>query len=129
MAKLNITEAAQQVGISRTNLYKNYINKGKLSVTVNSKGQKEIDMSELIRVFGELQGNTLKNTQSDNQKKETNTAEFMVMQERLKGLEALLETREQELQEYREREKHYRTLLLGFEKKEPKKWFWWLGKG
>lgn len=127
MVKINITEAAQQAGISRTNLYKNYIKKGKLSVTVNNKGQKEIDTSELIRVFGGLHGNTLKNKQDDTQKTWDNTTEFLVIKERLRGLEVFLEAREQELDGYKERERHYRA-LLGYDKQKSKRRFWIFGK-
>ncbi|MBF0398792.1 MAG: hypothetical protein HQK78_18590 [Desulfobacterales bacterium] len=53
MAKVSISEASKLVGIARQNLYKNYINTGKISVTTKD-GTKHIDTSELIRVFGEL---------------------------------------------------------------------------
>lgn len=54
MPKVNITQAAKLVGISRTTLYKTYIRKGQISVSKNHKGNKQIDTSELLRVFGEL---------------------------------------------------------------------------
>ena len=54
MPKVNITQAAKLVGISRTTLYKTYIKTGEVSVSKNYKGHKEIDTSELLRVFGEL---------------------------------------------------------------------------
>lgn len=53
---VNITKAAQLAGIGRETLYKNYINKGKISVSRDEKNRPVIDTSELLRVFGSLQG-------------------------------------------------------------------------
>jgi hypothetical protein len=50
MNKISISEAARLAGISRTNLYKTYINTGKISV-VRENEKVYIDISELIRVF------------------------------------------------------------------------------
>lgn len=58
MAKVSISEAARLVGVSRSNIYKNYIKQGSISVERNHQGQPQIDVSELLRVFGELQKNT-----------------------------------------------------------------------
>jgi len=53
MTKLTITQAAKQAGISRSTLYKKYITTGIISVeSVDDK--KCIDVSELIRVFGNV---------------------------------------------------------------------------
>lgn len=54
MSKVSITQAAKLAGISRSYLYRKYINTGKLSV-LTEDDKKLIDVSELIRVFGELQ--------------------------------------------------------------------------
>lgn len=58
MAKVSISQAAKLAGISRTSLYKTYLNKGVISVSKDSSGKKCIDTAELLRVFGELQGDT-----------------------------------------------------------------------
>lgn len=56
-------------GVSRTNFYKNYIDNGKISVSRDERNRPKVDTSELLRVFGKIQGmtpkNTLKNTQDD----------------------------------------------------------------
>ena len=57
MAQLNMTDAAKAAGVSRNTLYKK-IKKGTISVTYDRHENKVIDTSELIRVFGELQGVT-----------------------------------------------------------------------
>ena len=58
MARVSITEAARLAGIGRSSFYQTYINKGAISVSKDSSGKKFIETSELIRVFGELGGNT-----------------------------------------------------------------------
>ena len=58
MARVSISEAARLVKVSRPTIYK-MINSGKLSYTSvvkHGKGIKVIDISELIRVFGPLDG-------------------------------------------------------------------------
>ena len=54
MTQLTVREAADKVGVTRQTIFK-YIRQGKLSATLSRDGQKQIDVSELIRVFGELQ--------------------------------------------------------------------------
>jgi len=56
MALVSISEAARLAKISRTALYKNYINThpAKLATTTDEKGDRRIDTSELLRVFGKL---------------------------------------------------------------------------
>ena len=53
MSMVSITEAARLVSRSRTTLYR-YIEQGKLSMCTDAQGAKCIDISELLRVFGEL---------------------------------------------------------------------------
>lgn len=58
MTQLSVREAAYRVGVTRQTLFK-YIRLGKVSATTRRDGQKQVDISELIRVFGELQVNTV----------------------------------------------------------------------
>lgn len=53
MAKVGVSEAARLAGTSRTELYRR-MKSGKLSFSTGEKGDRRIDTSELIRVFGEL---------------------------------------------------------------------------
>lgn len=53
MSIVNISEAARLVGKSRTTLYR-YIKDGKLSTCTDCNNTDGVDVSELIRVFGEL---------------------------------------------------------------------------
>jgi FtsZ-binding cell division protein ZapB len=57
VSKLSVREAAYRVGVTRQTLFK-YIREGKVSATVGHEGQKQVDVSELLRVFGELQPDT-----------------------------------------------------------------------
>ena len=56
MAKVSISAAANLAGVSRSTLYRTYIEKGLISVSKDQKGKPCIDTSELLRVFGILQG-------------------------------------------------------------------------
>lgn len=51
MARMSIAAAARSVDMSRSNFYKNYINKGKISVSRDKQNRPYIETSELIRVF------------------------------------------------------------------------------
>ena len=55
MAKVSITEAIKLSGISRSSFYGKYIKQGVISLSAGTDGRKEVDTSELLRVFGELQ--------------------------------------------------------------------------
>ena len=53
MALVTITEASKITGKARKTLYA-HLKQGKLSYRIQSDGAKQIDTSELIRVYGEL---------------------------------------------------------------------------
>lgn len=53
MAKVSISEAIRMAGVSRSHFYNKYINKGLISVQIEDD-KKLIDVSELIRVFGNI---------------------------------------------------------------------------
>ena len=57
MAELSITEAIRLSPIGRTRMYDHYIKNGIITVSVNSKGDKYIESSELFRVFGSAKDN------------------------------------------------------------------------
>lgn len=59
ISKFTITQAAKLAGISRQNLYKNYINKGLLSVVKVNKNV-HIELIELLRVFPAITLDTTK---------------------------------------------------------------------
>ena len=100
MAKLNLTEAAKAAGIGRTTLY-NHIKQGKISCEVNEKDKKVIDVTELIRVYGELQKpETLPEHSDERQSEHGGTVEtpeiVQVMQDRVRDLEERVEELKQD---------------------------------
>ena len=130
MTKVSISKAAKLAGISRTALYKTYINKGLISVSKNDKDKKSIDTSEIIRVFGGL---TTVNPENDvNPVKVTTQTQqdFEIKQLRMQ----LEESRKRE-QEAQEREEWYKKqidaltdtmkLLEGPAKKNRPWWGFW----
>lgn len=54
MAELSISAAARAAGVSRTTIQK-AIKNGRLSATTSATGERVIDLSELLRVYGPLQ--------------------------------------------------------------------------
>jgi hypothetical protein len=118
--KHSLSKAARLAGVARSTLYE-AIHSGKIATETDGRGRKVIDQSELLRVFGALQPDG----QSDNgiiqprtgatTPTDTPTA---VLEERIKGLEALLSARDEmikgkdaEINAYREREQRLMQLL------------------
>lgn len=64
---VNITKAAKLAGIGRETLYKNYINKGRISTTRDGRNRPMVDTSEILRVFGRLysEGDTPQDTPTE----------------------------------------------------------------
>lgn len=58
MAKLTIGRMAKLYGLHRSTLHE-AVAKGRVTAGLDGKGQKVIDLSEMIRVYGEPQGATL----------------------------------------------------------------------
>lgn len=113
MAKVSISKAAKLAGVSRTALYKSYINKGLLSTLRDGAGKKCIDTSEIIRVFGELkvdsnglQVDTPKNTPETTQVSTDTAKEFEI-----KLLKSQLEESRRREQEAQEREAWYKKKI------------------
>ncbi len=127
MPKISISEAARMVGISRSALYRSYIKIGKITVERDIDGKPMIDLSELIRVFGEQIVSTSKNTERNTQKTQLETGIFQAEIERLAGL---VRVYEQQLAEAKEREAWLRSKLDAIEQKllagpETKRRWWW----
>lgn len=53
----SLSEAALKVGMSRSSIYR-LIDEGKLSATIDRRGKKVVELTELLRVFGSIQENT-----------------------------------------------------------------------
>ena len=108
MARVSITKAAKLAGVSRSHLYKTYIDTGLLSLSKDEKDKPYIDTSELLRVFGTLKDSPPKTGQKttvedssghpQRQVKDTPSAQT----EKIKMLE-------QQLAEAKEREAWYQA--------------------
>ncbi|WP_141231841.1 hypothetical protein [Pseudomonas sp. Irchel s3a12] len=57
MAKLTIGRMANLYGLHRSTLHE-AVAKGRITAVLDGKGQRVIDLSEMIRVYGEPQGHT-----------------------------------------------------------------------
>lgn len=102
---LTVRQAAEQAGVSRQTLFR-YIKDGKISATLNHDGQKQIDIAELLRVFGELHPATaIHKTASDNMRhpRETTTVSGVAYQIELEKLRVQLEFKDAELSLAKER--------------------------
>lgn len=119
---LTVADAARQVGKSRQTLF-DKIKRGQLSATVNHDGNKVIDVSELIRVFGPLlSADQVKKNQANSAGQSSHGAltstlqlELELAKLRLEHAEKALETSNRQLEEMRVRERQSiedRTQLL-----------------
>lgn len=93
--RLTVTEAASLYQISRTTLYRK-INSGKLSAGDDGK----IDLSEMIRVFGEAESSGVNpvSQKSAPAVSELDNEKELVLQEKIKGLEQQLKTLQSQLE-------------------------------
>ena len=58
MPQLTVRQAAERVGISRQTMFR-HIREGRVSATLSHSGQKQIEITELLRAFGALQAETV----------------------------------------------------------------------
>ena len=113
MAKVSISKAAKLAGVSRTALYKSYINKGLLSTSRDDAGKKCIDTSEILRVFGKLQDNS-EGLRVDTPENTPETAKMTIDTAKdfeIKLLQSQLEESRKREQEAQEREEWYKRKI------------------
>jgi hypothetical protein len=102
MALVKFSEASRLVGKSEKTLYR-HVSQKRLSVTLDENGQKVIDTSELMRVYGILRNDERQNVQSmplseksfENEiqnLKAVNVAYKMILDEKDKRIELLTYT-------------------------------------
>ena len=142
---VNVSQAAKLANISRDTFYKNYINKGKISVSRDGRNRPMVDTSEILRVFGSLHTDTVKNptdqTQSYTKKDSICTvltpseaAKIQQLEQENQHLKERLAELQQLHQEAKDREQWQRgqiekltdTLkLLEAPKEQKKSTLWW----
>ena len=113
MANVSISKAAKLAGVSRTALYKSYINKGLISISRDKAGKKCIDTSEILRVFGKLQDNNegLQVDTSENTLETEQVTTEIAKDFEIKLLKSQLEESRKREQEAQERESWYKKQI------------------
>jgi hypothetical protein len=93
--RLSVTEAASLYRISRTTIYRN-INNGKLSTGSDNK----IDLSEMIRVFGEAKTPSTNSTLQGSAPPVTplQSESELMLHEKIRGLELQVKTLQSQLE-------------------------------
>lgn len=117
MALVNITQAAKLAGITRQYLHSHYVKLGKITVTKDKDGKPQIDTTEILRVFGKLEG---VNTVSDNSLHNI-THEIP---HKNNGLEIELRMMRELLDEKDKRIEDLQKAMLMLADKTPKKRWW-----
>ena len=106
VTQLTVRDAADKVGVTRQTIFK-YIRQGKISATLSRDGKKQIDVSELIRVFGELQQDTGTSSYTNDRRtlspKPLTTTTTVALQIELERMKSMLEFKQAELVMAKER--------------------------
>jgi len=134
--QLNMSQAAQAAGITRRTLY-NHVKQGKVTTSRDKKNNPVIDISELIRAYGNVSLPVKKIptvTHRENTQENLPSAQLQAMQKEIAELKLavthMLEdktARESERKQYEEeRRKHQEEVSMLNEKleRERKKGFW-----
>ena len=110
MAQLSIAEAIRQSPISKSQFYARYIDKGLITVSVDGSGKRYIDSSEVLRVFGSLEGGSTGNV------KKTSTPDLGGSIEKIAGQAEQIRMLKDQLNELKhetaEREKFYQAQVV-----------------
>jgi len=111
--KVSISQAAKMAGISRSNLYKSYINTHKISTELDHLGKKVIDQSEILRVFGKIHEDSGGHTSSVPQKDRSHQEETALVSVATENmmLRQELSLLKSQLEGYQEREKWFQKQM------------------
>ena len=108
MPSLNLTAASRAAGVGRSTIVR-ALKSGRLSATTNEQGERVIDTSELVRVFGPLNGTGYPREQAvDSRGIDQNDDIVTLLREQLT---AALEREKQTVERGREREARLLALL------------------
>ncbi len=128
MTFVSVPEAARLIKRDRKVLYRDYIATGKLSASKNARGRMQIDLSELIRVFGSAviatdvteNSVTMSQTETVNVAEKTTPGELEKLRVEVAELRARLEEKDANLADLRQAMK-----LLEHKKDTEKRRRWW----
>lgn len=118
--RITITEASKLANISRQQLYRGYINKGKISV-IKQNNKAFIDVSELMRVFPDVTIDNDTKLQEETVKIDTVTTQESEVEKMLKT--QLAEAKERELWLTQQIDELRKQQTLFLENKKRKKLF------
>lgn len=108
MPSLNLTAASRAAGVGRSTIVR-ALKSGRLSATTNEQGERVIDTSELVRVFGSLKGAGYPSEQVvDSRGIDQNDDMVTLLREQLT---AALEREKQTIEQGREREARLLAML------------------
>lgn len=103
MTQLSIQQAADKVGVTRQTIYKK-ISDGVLSATIDRRGNKQIDVSELLRVYGNLSASDSQAKATVNKPRHVKTSsDTSLLHLELERAQMQLQLKEKELQMAEER--------------------------
>lgn len=133
MPLLNLTAASRVAGVGRSTIVR-ALKSGRLSATTNEQGERVIDTSELVRVFGPLKSDGYPNEQAvDSHDRGQNDGVVNLLrdqlrqsQEREARLLALLEATQQVLRDEQQARRELETKLLPAPRpaQASKVWVW-----
>lgn len=116
--KLNLSQAAEKAGVSRNTLYK-HIKEGKVSAQREANGRQFIELSELLRAYGALSGQSAQDSEPKPRKVNTpNTSatplevQLAIAEERVRQLEARLQEKAEAASKL---EQQYERIIQGLE--------------
>ena len=120
MAQVSVSEAAHLVGRDRKSLYR-AIKQGRLSATQSATGERQIDIAELVRVYGDFGDKGDKGETGSAPQRETvdETAKIAALQAEVANLMERLVDKERHIDDMRN------AMRLLEHKTEKKKWWKW----
>jgi len=107
--QLTVSDAALQVGVTRQTIFK-AIKSGKLSATQNNRGHMQINVVELLRVYGELQSpDQVAQNKVHKAQQSLSLPATSGLQLELERMKLLIERKDFELEQMRERVAELKT--------------------
>lgn len=107
--QLTVSDAALQVGVTRQTIFK-AIKSGKLSATQNNRGHMQINVVELLRVYGELQSpDQVAQNKANRVQQSPALPASAGLQLELERMKLLIERKDFELEQMRERVAELKT--------------------
>ena len=107
--QLTVSDAALQVGVTRQTIFK-AIKSGKLSATQNNRGHMQINVVELLRVYGELQSPDQVALNKVNRTQQSSVLPASAgLQLEIERMKLLIERKDFELEQMRERVSELKT--------------------